>query len=396
MRALVLCALSACGTMGLDTDKSDTASLDSGGLASVRIDAVTPNYGPLGGGAEVVVSGAGFDEGTAVWFGGAEVDVTRIDSATLLVLSPAVPVEATVDVRVVTPSGEAVLPGGFTFTDAVGGDGGGGDGGGSGDGSGDGGDGGGDNSGLLTGRVQMDYLVIGCPSCFGFPSNLAVDAGVWVHDPVAGTWLDDLPPNGGCYRDPTPSAPTSRFLDVGNTVYLESGASAAIALSRSSLDGQTVYLASGLAGDDYLRNAAWDLIVPGLSLTVPGALRTTGGFTDIQPLAMLNDGGQAFSPLSASNAVFAWAPAGVADTVVVDILVFDPASGAQVGEVLCAADDTGSLQVPPAGFDGFYAGDLVAIYLYRWETTRSTRPDDGSTIEGMTLFGGLGTGSLVP
>ncbi len=395
MRALLLCGLAACGTMGLDTDKSDTASLDSGALASLRIDSVVPNYGPLGGGAEVVLSGAGFDAGAVVWFGGAELEATRIDSATLLVVSPAVPVEATVDVRVVTPSGEAVLPGGFTFTDAVGGDGGdGGDGDGDG-GSGDGGDGG-DNSGLLTGRVQMDYLVIGCPSCFGFPSNLAVDAGVWLHDPVAGTWLDDLPPNGSCVRDPTPSAPTTRFRDVGNAVYLESGASAALALSRSALDGQTVYLASGLAGDDYVRNAAWDLVVPGLSLTVPGALRTTGGFTDIQPLTMLNDGGQAFWPLSASAAVFSWAPAGVADAVVVDILVFDPASGAQVGEVLCAANDTGALQVPPAGFDGFYEGDLVAIYLYRWETTRSTRPDDGSTVEGMTLFGGLGTGSLTP
>ena len=48
------------------------------------------------------------------------------------------------------------------------------------------------------GMVEFDYIVVGCPSCFGFLDNLAVDATAIFHEGVAGRWGDWIPSNGTC------------------------------------------------------------------------------------------------------------------------------------------------------------------------------------------------------
>jgi hypothetical protein len=96
-----------------------------------------------------------------------------------------------------------------------------------------------------------------------------------------------------------------------------------------------------------------------------------------------------------SGAGFSWAPTGVSDAVVIDILVFDSWSGSLSGEIFCVANDSGYFVVPPSNFGAFYEYDLAAIYLYRWNVSEAISPVDGSTIQGMTAFGALGSATIV-
>ena len=368
---------------------------DTGHLALVRIDAVHPAFGPVEGGTDVTVTGAGFTGEVALWFGGAEVEVTVLGEGTLVATSPEAKVETTVELRVVSDLGEAVLEDGFTYGEGGGSDGGGDTGGDGGDG---GGDGGGDTAvGLTSGLVEFSYLVIGCPDCFNLPSNLQINASAGFHEPVSGSWLDWLPPNGSCVLDPSRSSPASSFEDLGSFVYLQSGGDS-LSLQRTVSDGQTTYAADGLGQYDYIKNAAWDVVVPdggaGGAFTADDALATTAGFDDISPLSFLADGSQAFPDFKASAFSFSWSPSGVSSSVVIDVYVYSPTGSSVLGEILCASSDGGSLTVPSSAFTGFPSGALMAIYLYRAEKQSGINPLDGSTIEGFSTFGGLGTGTL--
>ena len=85
-------------------------------MLSLRIDALSPNWAPLAGGTEVVVSGAGFEGDVQFWFGGTNVSVTLVDDENLVVSTPEVAVEAYVDVRVESDLGSFTLDVGFQFT----------------------------------------------------------------------------------------------------------------------------------------------------------------------------------------------------------------------------------------------------------------------------------------
>ena len=67
-----------------------------------------------------------------------------------------------------------------------------------------------------------------------------------------------------------------------------------------------------------------------------------------------------------------------------------------MGEVFCNGSDSGALTVPSSAFSGMPNGALLAVYLYRFEQASGVSPLDGSTIEGFSTFGGLGTGTLRP
>lgn len=392
----LLLLLVGCGTFGLD-HKADTSTRDSGeALAALRIDALVPDRAPLAGGTEVTVQGAGFEGDVRFSFGNAQVDVTVVDDETLIVSTPEVRSEATVDVEVESDLGSATLDAGFTFSDEVGGDDGGsgtGTGGGSGSGSGSGG------SGVTIG-VQMDYVAVPCMDCFNLTQQVFVDSVAMFHSPTQGSWHSGLPPAGSCTTTPSTSAPVSSTLDVGGSVTLQTGG-AAYALPRSSSNGLTAYLSNGMGQNDYVRNASWDLVVgDGGSwgpFTVTGALQTTTGFTDVQPLDLFEtDSWSAFAPLYTSSFQMTWAPAGVSDLVVVDIQVFDQLSGQPYpdGNIVCSATDSGAITIPAQYFGSFYQGDLASVFIYRWDTNTATNPADGTTVEGMTVFGAIGTATL--
>lgn len=254
-----------------------------------------------------------------------------------------------------------------------------------------------DNTGLTTGLVELSYLVVGCPSCFGMSEQVQVAAGAAVHAAASGSWSDWMPPQGSCTLNPSRTGPASSFEDVGSFVYLESGGTS-LALSRDTSSG--AYQSSGLSQSDYVKSAAFDLAVPdGGSLgafTATDVLQSTSGFDDLQPLEMLGDGAQSFPRMSASNMSFSWSPSGVSDGIVVDILVYSTDGSSFLGEVYCYASDSGALTVPSSAFSGMPSGALMAIYLLRYEASSGTSPLDNSTIEGMSTFGGLGTGTLRP
>ena len=86
----------------------------------------------------------------------------------------------------------------------------------------------------------------------------------------------------------------------------------------------------------------------------------------------------------------------MADSYVVNIQVFNTSGSAVLGDVVCAGDDSGSLTVPSSMLSGFPPGSLLAIYFYRWNTNEQVDPVSGHTIQGLSAFGGLGTGTLRP
>ncbi len=397
-------SLAACGTFGLDS-KPDTAGSDSGASAdTLQIEDLSPTFGPLAGGTEVTITGSGFEGSIGASFGNAELAVTRTGPDTIVVTTPEVRAEATVDVTVWSDLGEVTLPDAFTFTDEDLGDGsgtGGGSGSGTGGGSGSGsGSGSGGSTGGVTTVVEMTYTAVPCMDCFGLTSQTFVDVAAIFHPAVSGSWTSSLPSPGTCAANPGSSRPTASSADVGSSVTLQTGG-AALALSRTNVDGLTAYTYSSTSRSDYVASTSYDLAVAGGGtwgpFTAEDAVQTTSGFTDIQPLDVFAaDPWSAFAPVFTSSLAFSWSPTSVGDRVVVDIQVYDQLSGSPYpnGNIVCVGNDTGSLSVPASYFGSFYQGDLASIYVYRWSSSVSTHPVDGSTIEGITSFGAIGTATL--
>ena len=80
----------------------------------------------------------------------------------------------------------------------------------------------------------------------------------------------------------------------------------------------------------------------------------------------------------------------------VDIQVYDQFTGSPYpnGNIICSATDSGSITIPSQYFGAFYQGDLASVFVYRWDTNTATHPVDGTTVEGMTVFGAIGTATL--
>ena len=133
-------------------------------------------------------------------------------------------------------------------------------------------------------------------------------------------------------------------------------------------------------------------------MSAPAVLRTVqSGFSSIEPQDIFLDTPYAFPYMSASSAVFTWAPTGTADGVMIDILLFDSANGNYRGEVLCWVSDNGGFQVPFSDLATVaYEYDLAVIYYYKFTLSSGINPNDSSTIESASAFGGIGTATILP
>lgn len=86
-------------------------------VPNVRVDSIEPAFGPIEGGTQVTIRGALFPDGVGVLFGGAAAThVTRIADGFLTAIVPPAAGEGPVDVTIVYPGGQVVVPGGFRYT----------------------------------------------------------------------------------------------------------------------------------------------------------------------------------------------------------------------------------------------------------------------------------------
>lgn len=386
-----LSLFTACDEFGLDQQSwmNDTSFVwDSAGeLAPLRVDSISPAAGPTSGGTAITIDGAGFDADTLVYFGGTELSVTFIDENTITLTSPSSAVETTVDVTISTLLGEIVVEDGYTYdnnadttTD-----------------SGNGGGGGVSPTGLTAGLVEFWMQAYACPECFNLTQVEQVSASVTRHSPINASWLDWLPAVGTCTPNYTPPSLGVSGENIGDWVYLNTG-STSIPLTPQTQNGLLSYMASGLPHTDYVTNAQFDLSTSSGQWSLDSVLQTTTNFTDLQPANILTTSLQyAWStPISASNATFTWAPYGTAADILVLMEVYHPSTKQYMGMILCRGTDSGAITVPASSFSTYYAQSPVTISIYRVLAQQMVDPTDGHTIEGLAVYGYIGTGRLVP
>ncbi|HCH63204.1 MAG: hypothetical protein CL927_03355 [Deltaproteobacteria bacterium] len=255
-----------------------------------------------------------------------------------------------------------------------------------------------DATGLVSGYVEHNFFAIGCPSCFGFSDATLIESSAALHAPTAGSWRSWFPPIDTCVVDPTRTPLVASTDDLGGSVALSAG-SITRQLARTTNGTLTTYAASSSDDGSFAQNTTYDLSAPDAtpSLTISSVLQTIPtGFTAIEPLSMFSDIDSAFQAFSASSADFSWAPAGTADGVAITIQVYDSYDTTYQGEVFCFVSDSGTFQVPVSSFAAFFEGDLAAIYVSKVMLSEAINPTDGSTVEGMSVFGGIGTATLYP
>lgn len=373
--------LPGCGSLGLEP----THHVSDPEEAAVSIDAVDPSYGPIGGGNVVTIEGRGFEGSVSVAFGNAEVPATRLSATSIAVTAPDAGMEVTVDLTVTSDLGSATRSDGYRFGDSPP------------DPQDDTGDSGEEVEGVA-GLVEFSLLQIACPDCFGLTSDLEVSADAAFHQPVAGSWVDWMPPSGSCSTSSSPSAPASVYLDAGSYVHLQSG-SHSIGLVKTSGTGGPQYAASGLTNDDYARTAFYSLDIDGgadvPTQLVDDALLTPQGFAELTPTETLyTDLRSAFAArIARTGQTFTWSPSGGTGSFVVLMDAYDGRTGNPLGESLCVGADSGSMAVPSSVLSGWPSGSLLAIYFFRYQIEHP-RLASGATLDAVARVGVLGTGVL--
>jgi len=377
---VLLLGLLGCGDYMTRLGDTDT---DTGDFASpVEVLDIDPAWGTPDGGTVVTIEGEGFDGAIDVYFGNAPVNVTKLGPDTLMVTTPEAGAEMSVDVQVISELGQATAVDGFTYTDSQPDD------------SGDV-----NSTGKTGGLIEFSHLQTACPQCFGVP-EITVTASAAFHNPKNGSWMDWMPPLGSCALNPNSQALSSSYVDVGDWVYLSTG-TRTLALSKSQGASGPSYVANSSSSDDFVRTAYYDVQVPdGGSLGTieqSDALLTPMGFDSIQPEDLLwVDPSYAFGAyIPKSGASFSWSPAG-SGTFSILLGVYSANGTSLLGTVLCRDYDKGYMVVPGNYLSGFPNYSLVAVYLYRYETSESVLANNGSTLEGVASMGVLGTGTLLP
>lgn len=392
MRCLLFIVLTGCGTglTELGTDPSDTAIE----VGDVVIDDISPYWGPVAGGTLVTISGVGFIDVESVVIGGLDVDFFREDAESIIVTSPPGIVEGPVELVVTTGTGVGRDTEGFWYSDS---------------GPPDRGDDddpdtpGGDVSptGMTGGLIELSLLQIACPSCFNQSNGLQVAGAAAFHAPTPTSWTQWLPPSGSCAINPNRGGPTTPRVDVGEWVYLESGA-ASIPMRRTSGEGGMFYDAAGLTESDYRRNASFDVNVPDGgawgSFRVTGGMESTEGFDSVSPQEMLyvNPEAAFAASVSQQGQVFSWSPSGGLGNFLVQLDIYASDGSALLGSVVCYGPDNGFMTVPAGMLSGFPSYGLVAIGMYRYKVSESVIPSNGATLQAISQFGVMGTGTLVP
>jgi hypothetical protein len=168
-----------------------------------------------------------------------------------------------------------------------------------------------------------------------------------------------------------------------------------------ALDVHTnTYKASGLDASVWSNLSIYGLSVPDVGVDMAGAVATPDGFDDIQPVGILNPADTAFTQeISAENATFSWAPSGTSDGLAISLMVYDGASYAYKGEVLCWAPDSGNFTIPSSYFYSpvpYSVSDVLFVAIHKYRTTLSPNPIDGGLVEAVAKKGVIGTGILAP
>ena len=373
------------GKLGLDDLNGDSG----GEGATVEIQSVDPDWGPTEGGTIVTLLGTGFEGDMTVSFGRAEVDVTRVGPDEIIVASPALGFEGSVDLTVTSDLGEAVLENGYHYSDS-----------GPPPDTGNDDTGGTSSTGGTGGYVELSFVQYACPSCFGLASDLSATAMAQFHTPVQDSWLSWLPATGTCIRDHTASTPSVTLDGVGDYVHLLAG-QRTVGLQRIVDSTGTWYEGANLSAADFVSNTSYDLSVPGSGSTaafqVEDVISTPQGWVSFAPQSLLMDTPYAYSAqVSRSTGIsFSWSPSGGGEQVLVQ-MIFGDMSGQTLGTVVCHATNHGSLTVPSPVLSGLPTGSIAIVQIMRFVQSSSTRPDNGSALEGIALLGFVGTALVTP
>jgi hypothetical protein len=172
---------------------------------------------------------------------------------------------------------------------------------------------------------------------------------------------------------------------------------------RKTSSAEGVYYPAALDPAGYLSNASFTVSVPGggalgRPFEVRDLFRTPQGFTDIQPVELLeSDSYWAFSAeISEGYPSFSWAPFGGSGTFVIVVDVYDGWDGSALGQVYCHGPDNGRMVLPTSAFAPYPYYSLLAVGLYRTWLDEGVIPPTGHTLEALAQSGVLGTGVLVP
>lgn len=384
----LLLLLSGCGMIGLDPLG------DSGTGEPVQIASITPDWGPPGGGTQVAITGKGFEGAVTVIFGRAAIGsaLTVQDPENLVVTTPDAGMPMTVDVTVQSELGEAIVVGGYTYSDQEPKD------------TGDSGDtsdtsdtddSGGEPWGT-GGLLEIYYNVVACVDCFSDATEQEVFADALFHTPKAGHWTDWMPSVGTCVTDPGGAGLSSSFLDGGASVTL-SAAARSIALRKQT---DNSYENAAIAQENFISEGTYALSVPGGAgidaMEIPAALEAPlASFTDLQPIAILEPNPyNAFAPVvSRGGQAFTWAPTSPSDYFEVVIVAYNSAGTSMLGATYCLGQDSGSLYVPAANLP-WGAGSLLMVYVQRYKMGSFDIPATNSTGDWVSACGFLGTATL--
>jgi hypothetical protein len=93
---------------------------------------------------------------------------------------------------------------------------------------------------------------------------------------------------------------------------------------------------------------------------------------------------------------FSWSPSGGVGNFLVQLDIYASDGSALVGSVVCYGPDNGFMTVPGGMLSNFPSYGLVAIGMYRYKVSETVIPSNGATLQAISQFGVMGTGTLVP
>lgn len=89
-------------------------------VPAVQVTSIEPAFGPIAGGTQVTIRGTMLPEGAGVLFGSkAATQVTYINDGLITAIAPSAPGEGPVDVTILYPGGQVVVPGGYQYTNSA-------------------------------------------------------------------------------------------------------------------------------------------------------------------------------------------------------------------------------------------------------------------------------------
>jgi hypothetical protein len=349
-------------------------------FTDIAVDAIEPIYGSLAGGTSVTVSGHGFIGDVSISFGNMALEITVIDTETILFSSPSSPSEGSIDVNIESDLGSVTLENGFTYTNSIvepstepsneptnepdTGTGG--------------------SSGLTGGMVEMWRKVNACPDCFDPPPpQHVIEASASIHTPQSGSWYSWFPPINSCINqiNQVTLGATDQFASISLT-----GPGTVNLLHDSS---QGSYLNSNVDSSAWTYNSYYDLQTSDFSISQ--VLQTPEqSFTVVEPALAFSENGFMQSFSKSDFSIF-WEPYGTSDYILFLLEVY---SAQSYSSLLCLTEDTGGFNLDPSLLVNYQSGESAVISLYRLQATESIHPLNNSIIEGVSAVGIIGTGYI--